>query len=72
MKINKEYLKSLITNELNKILSEQMAGGADSGSTIDTARTIMTDAVNVVKGQDPALGEKLDNLMKELLEAGHI
>ena len=72
MKINKEYLESLITNELNKILSEQMAGGPGSGSTIDTARTIMTDAVNVVKGQDPALGEKLDNLMKELLEAGHI
>ena len=72
MKLNKTILKTLIERELNNILSEQMAGMGGGGSVIETSRTILRDALDVVKQEDPDLGKKMEDLINQLMEDGHI
>lgn len=72
MKLNKTILKTLIERELNNILSEQMAGMGGGGSMIETSRTILRDALDVVKREDPDLGKKMEELINQLMEDGNI
>jgi len=72
MKLNKSHLKKLIARELNNFISEQMAGMPGGGSAVETDRTIMRDAIDIVKAEDPDLGQKMEELFNRLMENNNI